>query len=118
MPNLEDIDKMETDPANCRSIAYDIVYNGNELGGGSVRIHDGEIQKRVFKALGLNEEETQEIDEKTQSALDLYKYLEENPHLVQAMRDVDVEGFKKLNNFVPDELTKKIKELEEYVLQF
>ena len=60
MPNLEDIDKMETDPANCRSIAYDIVYNGNELGGGSVRIHDGEIQKRVFQALGLSEEETQE----------------------------------------------------------
>ncbi|MBQ3641911.1 aspartate--tRNA ligase, partial [bacterium] len=60
MPNLEDIDKMETDPANCRSIAYDIVYNGNELGGGSVRIHDGEIQKRVFKALGLSEEETKE----------------------------------------------------------
>ncbi len=60
MPNLEDIDKMETDPAHCRSIAYDIVYNGNELGGGSVRIHDGEIQKRVFKALGLSDEETQE----------------------------------------------------------
>ena len=60
MPNLEDIDKMESDPANCRSIAYDIVYNGNELGGGSVRIHDGEIQKRVFQALGLSEEETQE----------------------------------------------------------
>lgn len=60
MPNKEDIDKMETDPAHCRSIAYDIVYNGNELGGGSVRIHDGEIQKRVFKALGLTDEETQE----------------------------------------------------------
>ena len=60
MPNLEDIDKMESDPANCRSIAYDIVYNGNELGGGSVRIHDSEIQKRVFQALGLSEEETQE----------------------------------------------------------
>ena len=60
MPNLEDIDKMETDPANCRSIAYDIVYNGNELGGGSVRIHSAEIQQRVFKALGLSEEETQE----------------------------------------------------------
>ena len=60
MPNLEDIDKMETDPANCRSIAYDIVYNGNELGGGSVRIHDGDIQRRVFKALGLSDEETQE----------------------------------------------------------
>ena len=60
MPNLEDIDKMETDPAHCRSIAYDIVYNGNELGGGSVRIHSAEIQQRVFKALGLSEEETQE----------------------------------------------------------
>ncbi len=60
MPNLEDIDKMETDPAHCRSIAYDIVYNGNELGGGSVRIHSSEIQQRVFKALGLSEEETQE----------------------------------------------------------
>ncbi len=60
MPNLEDIDKMETDPANCRSIAYDIVYNGTELGGGSVRIHSSEIQERVFKALGLTEEETKE----------------------------------------------------------
>ncbi len=60
MPNLEDIDKMESDPANCRSIAYDIVYNGNELGGGSVRIHSAEIQQRVFKALGLSDEETKE----------------------------------------------------------
>ena len=60
MPNLEDIDKMETDPAHCRSIAYDIVYNGNELGGGSVRIHSPEIQQRVFKALGLSDEETKE----------------------------------------------------------
>lgn len=60
MPNIEDIDKMETDPANCRSIAYDIVYNGNELGGGSVRIHSAEIQQRVFKALGLSDEETKE----------------------------------------------------------
>ncbi len=60
MPNLEDIDKMETDPEHCRSIAYDIVYNGTELGGGSVRIHSSEIQERVFKALGLTEEETKE----------------------------------------------------------
>lgn len=59
-PNLEDVDKMETDPANCRSIAYDIVYNGTELGGGSVRIHSGEIQKRVFKAIGLTDEEVQQ----------------------------------------------------------
>ena len=59
MPNAEDLDKMESDPANCRSIAYDIVYNGNELGGGSVRIHSSEIQEKVFKALGLTEEDIQ-----------------------------------------------------------
>jgi aspartyl-tRNA synthetase len=58
-PNLEDVDKMETDPANCRSIAYDIIYNGTELGGGSVRIHSSEIQERVFRALGFSEEEVQ-----------------------------------------------------------
>ena len=58
-PNPEDIDKMESDPANCRSIAYDIVYNGTELGGGSVRIHSAEIQKRVFKALGISDEDAQ-----------------------------------------------------------
>lgn len=58
-PNLEDIDNMEADPANCRSIAYDIVYNGTELGGGSVRIHSSEVQKRVFKALGISDEEIQ-----------------------------------------------------------
>lgn len=59
MPNPEDLDKMETDKAHCRSIAYDIVYNGTELGGGSVRIHRGDIQERVFKALGLSEEDIQ-----------------------------------------------------------
>ena len=59
-PNLEDIDKLETDPANCRSIAYDIVYNGTELGGGSVRIHSSEVQKRVFKAIGLSDEDVQQ----------------------------------------------------------
>ena len=59
MPNPEDLDKMETDKAHCRSIAYDIVYNGTELGGGSVRIYRGDIQERVFKALGLSEEDIQ-----------------------------------------------------------
>ncbi len=58
-PNLEDVDKMKTDPLKVRSIAYDIVYNGTELGGGSVRIHSSEVQKKVFEALGLTEEETQ-----------------------------------------------------------
>ena len=57
MPNPEDIDKMETEPQNCRSIAYDIIYNGNELGGGSVRIHSSDVQQKVFKALGLTKEQ-------------------------------------------------------------
>lgn len=62
-----------------------------------------------------DEEESPVYDEETQSALDLYRYLEQNPHLVQAMRQVDVEGYNKLNNYVPDELTKKVKEMEEFI---
>ena len=59
-PNLEDVDKMKTDPLSVRSVAYDIVYNGTELGGGSVRIHSPEVQRKVFDALGLTEEEIQQ----------------------------------------------------------
>ena len=58
-PNPEDVDKLETDKANCRALAYDIIYNGNEIGGGSVRIHTPEMQEKVFHALGLKEEEIQ-----------------------------------------------------------
>lgn len=60
-PCIEDLDKLKSgDLGNVKSIAYDIVYNGTELGGGSVRIHNSEVQAAIFKALGLTEEEAQE----------------------------------------------------------
>ena len=60
-PNLEDMEKLKAgDLGKVNSIAYDIVYNGTELGGGSVRIHTPEVQKEVFKALGLDDETVQE----------------------------------------------------------
>ena len=70
-PNLEDVDKMATEPLKCRSIAYDIVYNGTELGGGSVRIHSPEVQQKVFKALGLEDEE---IERKFGFMLQAFQY--------------------------------------------
>ncbi len=71
MPAIEDIDKLENDKGNVKSIAYDIIYNGNELGGGSIRIHDAEIQRKVFHALGLTQEE---INEKFEFMIDAFKY--------------------------------------------
>ncbi|MEU5264366.1 aspartate--tRNA ligase [Amycolatopsis sp. NPDC021455] len=59
-PTPEWIDKFEQDPGNALAYAYDIVCNGNEIGGGSIRIHRGDVQKRVFQLMGLGEEEAQE----------------------------------------------------------
>ncbi|MDH3324476.1 MAG: aspartate--tRNA ligase, partial [Candidatus Peregrinibacteria bacterium] len=58
-PNPKDVDKLKTDPTNVKSIAYDIVLNGVELGEGSIRIHDSKLQTEVFEALGMNPEEIQ-----------------------------------------------------------
>ena len=56
-PMDEDIDMIESDPGKVRSKAYDLVLNGEELGGGSIRIHTMDLQKRMFKALGFTDEE-------------------------------------------------------------
>ncbi len=56
-PKDEDVDKLLTDKANCYSKAYDIVINGYEVGGGSIRIHDQNIQEKMFEALELTKEE-------------------------------------------------------------
>ena len=59
MPHPDDLERLETDPASVRSQAYDLVLNGWELGSGSVRIHRGDIQSRVFTALGIDGEEAE-----------------------------------------------------------
>lgn len=60
MPMEEDLDKIETDPGACRAEAYDMVLNGCEVGGGSIRINDPELQNRLFQALGFTEEKARE----------------------------------------------------------
>lgn len=59
-PNLEDVDKLMSDPANCYSRAYDLVLNGYELLSGSIRIHDQKLQEKVFEAIGMTLEEAHE----------------------------------------------------------
>ena len=56
-PAPEDIEKLETDQGNVRAQAYDLVLNGSEIGGGSIRIHDASVQARIFRAISLTDEE-------------------------------------------------------------
>lgn len=70
-PMDEDLEYIETEPARVRAKAYDMVLNGCELGGGSVRIHSQEIQKKMFKLLGFSEEDAQE---RFGFLLDAFKY--------------------------------------------
>jgi aspartyl-tRNA synthetase len=59
-PTPEWIDRFETDPGSALAYAYDLVCNGNEIGGGSIRIHQRQVQQRVFRVLGISDEEAQE----------------------------------------------------------
>jgi aspartyl-tRNA synthetase len=70
-PKPESLDTFDTDPGSALAYAYDIVCNGNEIGGGSIRIHREDVQKRVFAVMGLSEEEAQE---KFGFLLDAFKY--------------------------------------------
>ncbi len=70
-PMDEDLEYLDSDPGRVRAKAYDIVLNGTELGGGSIRIHDSEIQKKMFSVLGLSDEEAKE---KFGYLLDAFKY--------------------------------------------
>jgi aspartyl-tRNA synthetase len=55
-PRDEDLPLLETDPGRVKAKAYDLVLNGYEVGGGSIRIHSPEVQSRVFRVLGMNDE--------------------------------------------------------------
>ena len=59
MPHPDDLDLLETDPLAVRSQSYDLVLNGWELGSGSIRIHRADIQRRVFTALGISDEDAE-----------------------------------------------------------
>ena len=71
MPMEEDLPLLDTEPGKVRAKAYDIVLNGNEIGGGSVRIHQDDIQERMFKELGFTKEAAYE---QFGFLLDAFKY--------------------------------------------
>ena len=58
-PNPDDVSRLDTDPRSVRALAYDVVMNGTELGGGSIRIHNREMQQRILEKLGISEAEAQ-----------------------------------------------------------
>src|SRR5690606_16626804 len=59
-PDPRDLERLESDPGTVRARAYDVVLNGVELGGGSIRIHDPRVQSRVFRQLGIEEDEARQ----------------------------------------------------------
>ena len=59
-PNIEDLELLNSDPKSVRANAYDLVLNGNEIGGGSIRIHDKELQKIMLHHLGFSDSEARE----------------------------------------------------------
>jgi aspartyl-tRNA synthetase len=59
-PRIEEVDLLEKDPGKIKAQAYDLVLNGSEIAGGSIRIHNSELQSRMFKALGISEDEAQQ----------------------------------------------------------
>ena len=70
-PHPDDVNKMDAEPGNIRSLGYDIVMNGYELGGGSIRIHDKDLQAKIFTLLGISDEDA---DEKFGFLMNAFKY--------------------------------------------